>query len=96
MPDGSSVRKIAQTNHIYPLGDMARHVAVQFLFLVTLGIGVVLQAPTIILVPLAAWFGFRLRAGSAELEYANLIFALRRQRTRVIELENKLASARGL
>ena len=96
MPDGSSVRKIAQTHLVSPHGDTARHVAVQLLFLVVLGIAVVLQVPTIILVPLAAWFGFRLRAGSAELECANLIFALRRQRTRVIELENKLASARGL
>ena len=96
MPDVFSVRKIARTHYISPLGDVARHAAVQFLFLVALGIAVVLQVPTIILVPLAALFGFRLRAGSAELECANLILALRRQRTRLIELENKLASARGL
>ena len=68
----------------------------QILVFIGLGIAVVLQVPTIILVPLAALFGFRLRAGSAELECENLVLAFRRQRTRVIELENKLASGRGL
>lgn len=75
---------------------MARQGALQIFLLVGLGLAVLLQVPTIVLVPLAALFGFRLRAGSAELECENLILAFRRQRTRVIELENKLASARGL
>ena len=91
-----NVRTATRNTHMYShrgAFDTARQ---QILVFTGLGIAVVLQVPTIILMPLAVLFGFRLRAGSAELECENLVLAFRRQRTRVIELENKLASGRGL
>lgn len=77
-----------------------RHCAAQLLQVAALGVGVALHVPAIILMPLAVVFGFRLGARCADkerdMERAGLVAALRAQRTRVIELENKLASARGL
>lgn len=77
-----------------------RDCAAQLVQVAALGVGLALQVPTVILMPLAAVFGFRLRAWCADkerdMERASLVAALRAQRSRVIELENKLASARGL
>ena len=69
-----------------------RRAAVQFLHVGALGVAVKLQVSPLLVVPLAALFGYRLRAREREV----LIAAFRRQRTRVFALENKLALARGL
>lgn len=70
-----------------------RRVTVQLLHVGALGVAMDLHMSPLLVVPLAALFGYRLRAGG---ECEVLIAAFRRQRMRVIELENKLAAARGL
>ncbi len=66
--------------------------AVQLVHVGALGVAVKLHVSPLLVVPLAALFGYRLRAVFAARECEVFLVAFRRQRMRVIELENKLAS----